>query len=143
MDRAFFFAYAVQELDGFREEAWKIFRQPLNRLLSISYKTKTCTDERLLAQKFFCHPETTFSVNPKPFSATLSLFYCHPEPFLLSPRAKRGVPRHLRASGRQGGKCRPEPPFFVAPRRQPRGLPPGDAVPNEVRDASLSLGRTE
>lgn len=49
MDRAFFFAYAVQELDGFREEAWKIFRQPLNRLLSISYKTKTCTDERLLA----------------------------------------------------------------------------------------------
>ena len=85
MDRAFFFAYAVQELDGFREEAWKIFRQPLNRLLSISYKTKTCSDERLLAQKFFCHPETTFSVNPKPFSATLSLFYCHPEPFLLSP----------------------------------------------------------
>jgi hypothetical protein len=56
--------------------------------------------------------------------------------------------------------CRPEAPFFVAPRRQPRGpsalaclgktsrsaVPNevrGDAVPSEVRDASLSLGRTE
>ena len=42
-----------------------------------------------------------------------------------------------------------ESPLAVAPRRQPRGLPPGDAVQNEVRgddvpsearDASLSLG---
>jgi len=32
-------------------------------------------------------------------------------------------------------------PPAVAPRRQPRGLP-GDAIPNEVRDASLTLGRT-
>jgi|GEM_PF-5653830 len=49
------------------------------------------------------------------------------------------------------GNVAPSPPFFVAPRRQPRGLP-GDAVPNEVmrdavpseaRDASLSLGMTK
>jgi hypothetical protein len=48
--------------------------------------------------------------------------------------------------------CRPSLSFFVAPRRKPRGLPPvdavpnevrGDAVPNEVRDASLSLGTTK
>ena len=30
----------------------------------------------------------------------------------------------------------------MSPRAQARGLP-GDAVPNEVRDASLSLGRTK
>jgi hypothetical protein len=36
-------------------------------------------------------------------------FLCRPEPPFLSPRAKRGVPRRLRASGRQGGKCHPEP----------------------------------
>jgi hypothetical protein len=29
MGWAFFFAYAVQELEGFREEAWKISRQLL------------------------------------------------------------------------------------------------------------------
>jgi ABC-type phosphate transport system permease subunit len=34
-------------------------------------------------------------------------------------------------------RCRTEPSFFVAPRRLL-----GDAVPKEVRDASLSLGRT-
>jgi len=38
----------------------------------------------------------------------------------LSPRAKRGVPRHLCASGGHGW----------------------DAVPSEARDASLSFGRT-
>jgi hypothetical protein len=39
------------------------------------------------------------------------------------------------------GGCRPEPLSFVAPRRQPRGLLE-DAVPKEVRDASLPLGKT-
>jgi hypothetical protein len=39
------------------------------------------------------------------------------------------------------GNVAPSPPFFVAPRRKPRGLLE-DAVPKEVRDASLSLGRT-
>jgi hypothetical protein len=29
--------------------------------------------------------------------------------------------------------CRPRALFFVAPRRQPRGSLPGDAVPNDVR----------
>ena len=37
--------------------------------------------------------------------------------------------------------CRPEPTFFCRPERS-EGSPPGDAVPIEVRDASLSLGRT-
>jgi hypothetical protein len=32
-------------------------------------------------------------------------------------------------------------PFFVAP-SEVRGYPPGDAVPSEARDASLSLGKT-
>jgi len=79
-------------------------------------------------------------------------FLCHPEPTFLSPRGvSRGVPRHLRASGRRkrGARrgmtrwgvdaslslgmtgwrlspraaflCHPEPPFHVTPRRQPRG----------------------
>ena len=48
-------------------------------------------------------------------------------------------------------KCFCVSPPAVTLRRQPRGLLPGDAVPNEVRrdavpsearDASLSLGRT-
>ncbi len=64
---------------------------------------------------------------------------------------------HLEASA-EGS---PRAYFYVAPREArgppalaclgmtrweaatPRGLPPGDAVPNEVRDAPLSLGRTK
>ena len=38
--------------------------------------------------------------------------------------------------------CRPEHIFFVAPRCKTRGLLK-DAVPNEVKDASLTLGRTK
>jgi hypothetical protein len=30
----------------------------------------------------------------------------------------------------------------LSPQAQAEGSPPGDAVPNEVRDASLSLGKT-
>jgi len=37
--------------------------------------------------------------------------------------------------------CRPEPTFFRPERSE--GSPPWDPVPNEVRDASLSLGRTK
>jgi pyrroline-5-carboxylate reductase len=47
----------------------------------------------------FCRPEPLF---------------CRPEPPFLSPRAKRGVPRRLRASGNTVGN--------VTPRRKPRGL---------------------
>ena len=69
---------------------------------------------------------------------------CHPE-------RKRGVPRHSRAPLSLS-------PRGVSPRRKPRGLTPGGAVPseasygtpsraffvtpNEVRGASLSPGRT-
>jgi len=35
---AFFFAYAVPELEGSRDEAWKIFRQLLNRFSHVVYK---------------------------------------------------------------------------------------------------------
>jgi hypothetical protein len=49
------------------------------------------------------------------------------------------------------GGCRPEPSFFVAPSRQARGPSAlahlgrtfRDAVPDEVRDARLALGRTK
>jgi len=57
---------------------------------------------------------------------------CDPEtPPFMSPRAKRGVPRHLRASGRQkgkraegwhGGGCRTEP-SFLSPQGASRGVP--------------------
>jgi hypothetical protein len=70
---------------------------------------------------------------------------------LLSPLAfsfgSLGMPRY-RSAG-QGRGCRPEPPFlsprayfFVAPSAS-EGSPPGDTVPNEMRDATLSLGRTK
>ena len=83
------------------------------------------------------HPNALFFVSPSPLLIFPSLpcrpkpHSCRPERFFLSPRAKRGVPRLLRTSGRQGGR--------LSPRAPARG-PPGDAVPNEVRDASLSLG---
>jgi hypothetical protein len=71
----------------------------------------------------------------------------------MSPRAKRGVPRRLRASGRQGGKCHPErsegSPWGRRPERSEGCLAiarqdkVGDAVPNKARDASLTLGTME
>jgi hypothetical protein len=68
-------------------------------------------------------------VNPLPLFVTLSLLFvapeplfCHPEPLSLSPRAKRGVPRHLRASGRQGRGCHPEASAEGSPwGRRPEG----------------------
>jgi hypothetical protein len=52
--------------------------------------------------------------------------------FFVAPSEARG-PSALTRLGRTWMGCRPEPLFFfVAPRRKPRGLPPVDAVPNEV-----------
>jgi hypothetical protein len=54
-------------------------------------------------------------------------------PFLCLPERQRGVPRRLHALAGHGGR--------LSSRAKARGLL-RDAVPNEVRDASLSLGRT-
>ena len=62
-----------------------------------------------------------------PMSDIPSLFLCRPE------RSEGSLGTCVPWEDRVGN---------VAPRRKPRGLP-GDAVPNEVRDASLSLGRTK
>jgi len=62
--------------------------------------------------------------------------------FFVAPSEARG-PSALTRLGRIWMGCRPEPLFFVEPRRKPRGLPRVDAVPSEARDASLSLGRTK
>ncbi len=71
-------------------------------------------------------------------------------PLFVTPKRKREVPRHWRASGRHSGECHPEPPF-CHPEAQARGpsalmrlgKTSKSAVPNEVKDASLSLGRTK
>jgi hypothetical protein len=54
--------------------------------------------------------------------------------FFVAPSEARG-PSALACLGRTRWEMSPRTSFFVAPRRQLRGLP-GDAVPNEVRDAS-------
>jgi hypothetical protein len=84
----------------------------------------------------FCHPEASAEGSP-----------------LFSPKMRCFASLSMtgwRMSRRATPFCHPEP-FFVTPRRQPRGLPGDavpsevrrDAVPNEVRDASLSLGTTK
>ena len=68
----------------------------------------------------FCSPEP-FSVPRVPFCPAEPFLLSPPEPpIFLSPRAKRGVPRHLRASGGHG--------WAVAPSRQPRGLIPSASL---------------
>jgi hypothetical protein len=92
---------------------------------------------------------------------TSSLFLCRPKPPFCHPEASAEgslgtcVPREDKV-----GNVAPSHPFFVAPRRQPRcpsalaclgmtsqsAIPNEvrrDAVPSEVRDASLSLGMTK
>ena len=73
-----------------------------------------------------------------------STFYVAPSTF-LSPRAQARGPSALARLGMTRWEA-------VAPRRKPRGPSPWgrrpersvlwDAVPNEVRDASLSFGKT-
>jgi len=79
---------------------------------------------------FFCLPEPTFFCLPERSEGSLGT--CVPRDY-----KKGSVLRDDTVEG-----CRPEP-LFVAPRRQPRGLP-GDAIPNEVsRDAVPNKVRRE
>ena len=80
-----------------------------------------------------------------PFLSPRASLFCRPEASAEGSLGT-GVPREDKV-----GNVAPSHPFFVAPRRQPRGpsalaclrITSQSAVPNEVRDASLSLGRTK
>jgi hypothetical protein len=79
----------------------------------------------------FCLPEPPSYLPKPPLSPQAPLL--SPRALFLSTRAKRGVPRLLRTLGLRWQ--------VVAPSAS-EGSPPGDAVPKDVRDTSLSLSRT-
>jgi hypothetical protein len=92
----------------------------------------------------FCHPEPFF-IAPSPFLSPRALF-CHPEPFFVTPSGSEGSLGSCLLQDDKVG-CTPCHSEALAPFCHSEALaeepPPGDAVPNEVRDARLALGRTK
>ena len=77
------------------------FRAPFLSFRGVSRGTSTGMPRFARNDRKGLSPRALFFVAPSPFFVTPEPSFCLPEPFF----------------------CRPEPPFFVTPRRQPRGLP--------------------
>jgi hypothetical protein len=126
-------------LFGFKLKILKHFKQirsHLNDYIELSSIPSEAVLRMFFMQALLLSPRAYFFVAPNPPNP-----FCRPEPTFLSPRGvSRGVPRHLRASGGQGGKCRPERSEGSLGTCAPRE---GNVAPSEARGPSALAPRDD